>query len=330
MVTDRAKRRVNDSSWGTSSTVKRGADRANVATMRLDLTTLKLLLAVVEERSMAKAAERSHITAPAISKRIAELEAALDVQLLERHNAGIRPTAAGEALAADVRSVLALLERAQSKLSEYADGTRGCVRIHSNPSGLAAGMPSDLARYLQDYPQVAIELEERHSVDVVRAVAEGDADIGVYAPQVPAEGLVVRPYRAVRLVLIAPHGHALAVKGKASLAEAAGYDFVSLSEASSIGNLVLKIAAEHGLTLKHRLRVTSFEALRCMVAAGLGLGVLPEHCAAPYTEAMQLACIPLIDRWAQYRLSLCTREPETLSMAARLLVEHLESRASDS
>lgn len=292
--------------------------------MRLDLTTLKLFLAAVEESSMAKAAEREHITAPAISKRIAELEEALDVRLLERHSAGIRPTAAGAALAADVRSVLGLLERAQSRLSEYAKGTRGRVRILANPSGLAAELPAQLKAYLQRYPRVEIDLEERHSVDVVRAVAEGDADIGIYAPHIPAEDLVVRPYRQVKLVVIAPRDHPLAGRRSVTLDDAAGYDFVSLAESSAIGNLINRMAAERGLSLQHRLRVTSFEALRSMVAAGLGLGVLPEHCAAPHAKALGLRCLALADSWAQYPLNLCTREPDTLSMSARLLVAELE------
>jgi DNA-binding transcriptional LysR family regulator len=298
--------------------------------MRLDLTTLKLFLAAVEETSMAKAAEREHITAPAISKRIAELEEALDVRLLERHSAGIRPTAAGATLAADVRSVLGLLERAQSRLSEYAKGTRGRVRILANPSGLAAELPAQLQTYLLRYPQVEIDLEERRSVDVVRAVAEGEADIGIYAPHVPAEGLVVRPYRAVKLVAIVPHGHALAAKRTITLADAAEHDFVSLSEASAIGNLLNRMAAERGLSLQHRLRVTSFEALRCMVAAGLGLGVLPAHCAAPYAAAMRLRCIEIADSWAQYPLNICTRELDTLSMSARLLLAVLEQKSGES
>jgi len=272
---------------------------------------------------MAKAAEREHITAPAISKRIAELEAGLDVRLLERHSSGMRPTAAGEALAADVRSVLGLLDRARSRLGEFAAGTRGRVRIVSNPSGLAGELPRALKAFLAQFPEVAIELDERHSVDVVRAVAEGDADIGIFAPNVPAEGLAVVPYRAIRLALVLPRDHPLAGESQVLLAAAAAYDFVSLAEASSIGNLVIAAAREHGVALRHRLRVTSFEALRSMVAAGMGIGVLPEDCVRPYADAMGLACVPLADTWAEYPLKLCTREAETLSMAARRLLAHL-------
>ena len=91
---------------------------------------------MVEEHSMAKAAEREHITTPAISKRIADLESHLDVQLLERSNTGVRPTAAGRSLAADARHILDALNAAQGKLSDYASGVRGEVRISANPTSI--------------------------------------------------------------------------------------------------------------------------------------------------------------------------------------------------
>lgn len=293
--------------------------------MRPDLTTLKLFLAVVEEHSITRAAEREHITAPAISKRITELETALGVQLFDRLPKGIRATAAGEALAADVRSIFAILDRTENKLSEYADGNRGRIRIHANPSGISGALPAALREYLDTHPRVGIQLEEKHSVDVVRAVVEGEADIGIFAPHVPAEGLTVQPWQAIRLMLITPQEHVLAKRKTISLAEAAAHDFVSLSDASSIGNLVLRVAAEQGVALKHRLQVDGFDGLRRMVQAGLGLAVLPEHCALPYSKAMGFHCIRLSDSWARYRLNICTREPRTLSMAARLLLSHLKS-----
>lgn len=293
--------------------------------MRPDLTTLRLFLAVFEEHSIAKAAEREHITPPAISKRISELEATLGVQLFDRHPKGIRPTPAGEALAADIRSIFAILDRAESKLGEYASGSRGRIRIQANPSGLSGLLPEALSAFLKQHPLIGIQLEERHSIDVVRTVTEGEADIGICAPQVPSEGLSVHPWQEIRLMLITPAGHALSARKAVSLAEAAAHDFVNLSDASSIGNLVQRMAAEQGVALKHRLQVDGFDGLRRTVQAGLGLAVLPEHCARPYSRAMGFECIELSDSWAQYRLNLCIRDPETLGMATRLLLAHLKA-----
>lgn len=302
--------------------------------MRLDLTSLRLFLAVVEERSMAHAAAREHITPPAISKRIAELEADLGVVLFERQRTGIRTTPAGEALAAEVRSVFHALERMQGKLSEYANGQRGQVRILSSPSGLVGPLPEHLKSFMQAQPLVNLRLDERHSEEVVQGVGDGDADIGVFAHHIiprnhsVVEALTVVPYQTLRLVLMTPRDHPLSTRREVGFAEAAEYQFVGLSEASAVGILMLRIASEQGLKLQSKIQVTGFEPLRRMIQAGLGIGILPEFCAYPYAEAMQLACVPLTDSWAQYQIDICTRAPETLAFAARLTLEHLLRAAS--
>lgn len=291
--------------------------------MRFDLTTLKLFVAVFEERSMAKAAEREHITPPAISKRIAELEASLGVTLFERLSTGIRPTPAGEALAIEARGIFHSLERMQGRLSEYASGRRGAVRIYSNPSGLVASLAEDLKTFVDTHPEVSVRVDEHHSDEVVRGVAAGDADIGIYAHHIGAEDLTIVPYRSVRLVLLVRRDHPLAERSDVAFAEAAAHELVGLTEDSAVGTLVSSIASAQGLKLRSRVQVTGFEALRRMVRAGLGVGVVPEsRTAAPQADG-ELVSVPLTDSWAQYGLNLCTRGPETLSMAARLMVEHL-------
>lgn len=291
--------------------------------MRIDLVTLKLFLAVVQERSIAKAARREHITGPAISKRISELEMELGVRLLERHSGGMRPTDAGQTLAAEARSVLGTLDRLQAKLSEYAAGSRGEVRLYSGASGLVGRLPEDLRSFTTRHPQVTIQIKEQHSPEVVRAVAAGEADIGIYAPHVAAAGLDVHPYHKVRLVLLVKHDHPLARKRSVRLAAAAGHEFVGLSDDSALGQLLLQITAEHDIDFKTRLQVTGHEPVRRLVQAGMGVGILPQFCALPYAKAMKLTCIPLSDRWASYQLNICTRPRETLSMSARLLLAHL-------
>jgi DNA-binding transcriptional LysR family regulator len=295
--------------------------------LRFDLTTLKFFLAVYEERSMAKAAEREHITPPAISKRIAELESSLAVVLFERLSTGIRPTPAGDALAAEARGVFQSLDRMHGRLSEYATGQRGAVRLYSNPSGLVASLADDLKSFIDANREVTVRLDEHHSDEVVRGVAEGDADIGVFAHHIGAEDLTIVPYRSVELVLAMPRAHPLAGRRNVAFAEAIEHEFVDLTEDSAIGALVASIASAQGLKLRSRVRVTGFEALRRMVHAGLGIGVIPASRVPDSSHTAELVCVPLTDSWAQYRLNLCTRSPDTLSMAARLMVEHLVAAA---
>ena len=145
----------------------------------LDPVTLRLFVAVCEERNIARAAAREAIVASAVSKRLSDLEATLDTPLLYRHTRGVDLTPAGQSLLHHARAVLFSLEKMQAELSEYADGVRGHVRIHANISAIVQFLPEDLGTFAQAHPQVKIDLQEHLSSDVVRAVQEGAADLGI-------------------------------------------------------------------------------------------------------------------------------------------------------
>lgn len=295
--------------------------------MRLDLTTLRLFLAVVEERSISRAAKREHITGPAISKRVTEIEQWLGVRLLERHSGGIRPTAAGNMLAAEAANISGILDRLRARLSDYAEGQRGEVRVSSNASGLAGGLPEDLKRFAMSYPLVTLQIKERRSTEVVEAVKDGKADLGVFSSHaaISTKGLEVHPYEEGRLVLITALGHPLSNRRMVRLTAAAQYEFVGISPDTTVGYLLRRVAAEHGITLKSRIEVKGHEPMRRLVQAGMGLGVLPEW-AVPYAKAVKLCCVPLIDRQARYIVNICTPPYENLSMSTRKLLAHLRNR----
>lgn len=291
---------------------------------------------MVKERSMAKAAEREHITTPAISKRIAELESQLDVQLLERSNTGVRPTAAGRSLAADARHILDALNAAQGKLSDYASGVRGEVRISANPTSILGSLPRDIQAFATRYPLVRISLDERGSSQVVQAVANGDRDIGIFmsdasfVSDTSSPDLQVFPYRKVRLVLIAPVDHPLSRRRSIKFAEAAGFDFILHAETSKLGALVVAAAAVSGFNIKSKVQATTQEGMRRLVEAGMGVAVMPEQGAVPYAKLHKFRCVRITDGWAQLQTSICTRRAEVLPMSVRLLLSQLRADPSPS
>ena len=146
---------------------------------QIDLTSLQLFVAVCELGSIGRAAEREFIAASAVSKRLSDLEATLGTQLLYRHARGVRLTPAGESLLHHARSMMFSLEKMQAELSEYADGVRGHVRMHASISAIVQFLPEDLGAFARAHPQVKIDLEEHLSAEVLRAVQEGAADIGI-------------------------------------------------------------------------------------------------------------------------------------------------------
>ena len=154
--------------------------------MNIDLLTLKLFVAVVEEQSVAKAAEREHIAASAISKRIADLEKAAKVQLFRRRRTGLQPTPAGVVFLHHARVLMRDLAQMDSEVGDHAKGVRGSVRVFANNSAMVQYLPGDLSRFLAAHPLIHVALEEAISPLIVPRRRRGAADIGIFGGNVPA------------------------------------------------------------------------------------------------------------------------------------------------
>ena len=203
---------------------------------RIDLTSLQLFVAVCELGSIGRAAEREFIAASAISKRLSDLEATLGTPLLYRHARGVDLTPAGESLLHHARSVLYSLEKMQGELSEYADGVRGHVRVHANISAIVQFLPEDLGAFTREHDAIKIDLEEHLSSEVVRAVQEGAADLGIcHAARRHAANCRACPTAQDALVLIVPARPSRWPRRSAiDFADTLDFDHVGLHTNSSI------------------------------------------------------------------------------------------------
>ncbi|WP_119966730.1 LysR family transcriptional regulator [Simplicispira lacusdiani] len=295
---------------------------------RIDLTSLQLFVAVCELGSIGRAAQQEFIAASAVSKRLSDLETAVDTALLYRHSRGVTLTPAGESLLHHARTVLFGLERMQGELSEYAEGVRGHVRVHANISAIVQFLPEDLGAFARAHSQVKIDLQEHLSPDVLHAVQEGAADLGICnTGGNGALALQSRPYRSDRLMLIVPTGHALSTRSAINFEEILDWDIVGLHANSSISLAMRAAAASAGRPLRQRIQVTGLDAMCRMIDNGLGVGLLPDRAFALMHGVGRLAAVPLQDAWAHRELRLVARDFEALPVTARLLAEHLATPA---
>ncbi len=290
---------------------------------RLDLASLQLFVAVCELGSIGKAAQREFIAASALSKRLSDLEANLGTALLHRHSRGVHLTPAGQNLLQHARSVLFSLERMQAELSEYADGARGQVRIHASISATVQFLPEDLGAFVRAHQGIKIDLEEYLSTEVLRAVQEGVADIGICNTANGVGELQTLPYREDRLALIVPNGHALAAQTSVAFEDTLPFDHVGLQSNSSIYVTMRQAAAALGRTIKLRIQVTGLDAMGRMIHNGLGIGIMPLRAFTLMHSAGALSVVPLTDAWATRHIELVARDFSTLPPSARLLVDHL-------
>jgi len=293
---------------------------------RVDFVTLRLFVAIADERSLTRAAEREHLALAAVSKRISDMEGQLGVSLLYRQPKGVELTPAGHALLHHARNLLDGLQQMDADLSEFSQGVKGHVRIHANTSAVIEFLPEDLSAFARLHPEVKIDLEERVSSDTLRALREGLTDIGIFAGHMPAEDIQVFGYREDRLALVTPREHPLATREEIALRDAAGFDFIGLQQDASLHALLQQSAQQMGMPLRLRIQVRSFEAICRMIHTGMGIGVLPEQVVRNYLPALDVAIIPLTDLWARRELTIGVRNLESLSVTARQLLEHLTTR----
>lgn len=299
----------------------------NVGLMKLDPITLRLFVAVMEESAIARAAAREHIAPSAASRRLAELEEQLQVELFTRSNRGSTPTAAAFALLNMARGVLNEMDGIATQMRDYAhggeQGLRGHVRVMANISSITQFLPAQLQSFMSQHPLVDVRLQERVSTDIARAVADNEADIGLLNRGSYGSRVTLRPYRRDRLAVVVPLSHPLARKRSLKLEQVVEHDLIGMHADSALNHLITRSAADMGLQPRLRMKVTGYDALCLMVASGLGIGILPEGSARIYMGTLPLHCISLDESWAERQLVLCVRSQDALSPVAQLLAEHL-------
>lgn len=294
--------------------------------MRFDLRDLELFVAVADAGSIARAAERSHTVASAVSKRISDLEDNFGTALIARGAKGVELTAAGHALLVRARVLLHQAAQLDDEMRRHASGARGYVRVFANISAIVEFLPGSLASFAKDHPDIHVHLEEHVSSAIAAAVADNSADLGIVSELPVIEGLITVPFRNDELVLVLQPGHALAQRKSLAFAEIADQPFVGLHADSSLHRLLTRAAVEAGSPLNWRIHVTSFDAACAMVAAGLGISVVPRAATTAYIRSLSLASVSLSDAWAQRQLFLCVRANAPLHSAASMLFEHLRTR----
>ncbi|MES2349170.1 MAG: LysR family transcriptional regulator [Pseudomonadota bacterium] len=292
---------------------------------RLDLTTLQLFLAIHEEGTLTKAAEREAIAVSAASKRLLELEQAIGVALFVRKARGMDLTPAGETLLTHARRMLLSVEKIGLELAEHAQGVRGYVRMVANLSAIVEFLPEDLRGFLQQHEQVKLDLEERPSGSVVKGVEDSWADIGICSGDVDTRGLHTELYRRDQLVLVARGDHPLAARASVAFEESLDYDHVGLHTDSSINARSHLASRAAGKLLKVRIHVPGFDAVCRMAQVGMGVGLIPRDVFNAIGRPLGLAAVALDDEWAERELRIVVRDPAGLSPATQALFQHLRS-----
>ncbi|MEV1293277.1 LysR family transcriptional regulator [Pseudonocardia sp. NPDC049635] len=282
--------------------------------MTFEVLDLRLFLGTVEQGSITRGAELVHLSLASASSRIAAMESAAGLPLLDRHRRGVTPTRQGELLASHAREIVGRHDRMRLELADLAGGHAATVTILTNSAG-ATLLTGPVTGFLHEHPDVDVDLVQQPSHRIVAALADGRAELGVLADNVELGRLESISLGPDPLVVVVHPGHRFAGRAEVAFAEVLDDDaLVGYSEGSPLEEHLRLHAVPLGGHPRHRARFPDAGSVCHAVAAGVGIAVLPARDVAD-----GLVGVPLRDRWAQRELLVACRSWNGLSSPARAL-----------
>lgn len=240
----------------------------------LNFDYLKTFALVAELGSFSAAAERLGLTQPAISLQVRALEKQLGVRLVERVGRTARPSAAGEELLVHAGGIEAAANRAIEAVARHAKGVLGRVRLGTGATPCAFLLPPLLADLKRRFPDLDITVTTGNSADIVRAVDDNLLDIGLVTLPVAGRIFDIEPLFDERFVAIAPLGTELPDSVTAEIL--ARYPMILYEPGANTRRITDEWLAAGGTSVKPLMSFGSVDAIKEMVAAGLGAALIPE------------------------------------------------------
>lgn len=293
--------------------------------MKISLTNATLFLSILEAGSITTAAARNNLVAAAVSARMKRLESDLGLTLFERDRYGMRPTLAGLALEPHARRMVDTAQMAEAAMQSFRGEMIGQLRVLSNSNMLSEHLPRLLGRFLANYPDISIEVEDRPSLEVVDLLRRGLWHIGVVAASADRSGLEAFPFVPDNLVAVMPPGSGT---GPVSFASLLTRGMIGLPEATALAQFMRRNATELGKALNLRLRLPCYATLCEAVAEGAGCTIMAESAARRFAGAGCLV-VPLSDPWAVRELYICSRSEAELPAPAQRLLVYFRDYAQD-
>jgi DNA-binding transcriptional LysR family regulator len=300
----------------------------------MNLHHLRLFTAVVNHGGFTKAAASLHLSQPAISKSLNELERQLNLTLLERSGRSIRLTDAGQALYARARELFGVEWIAEQELREIRGLKRGVLRIGASTTIATYMLPPYLGRFHLRHPGIRIRATSANTRAVLRMLLESRADIALVEGPVSHPQVEVQPWLDDELVVISHPQHRLLSRNDVDVGMLVREQFIVREPGSGTRDVSARALALHGVRLTNTMRVGGTESIKQAVAAGLGLAIVSRAAAADQLALGKIAVLSvngLVIRRTLAQIKLRGRVPTASARELELLLAQgtIEEAAGD-
>ncbi|WP_376093675.1 LysR family transcriptional regulator [Roseomonas sp. CCTCC AB2023176] len=294
---------------------------------RLEIRSLAHFLAVLDERSLGRAARRVNLSQPALSKSIRQLEASLGVQLFERAVGGMTPTRHGAALADRARLIVEEARTAQEEMERLSDVWKGTVTVGAGPSIAASVLAQAVADLRTLRPGLRITVLEGMLEHHLPSLLNGSTDfvVGTAGDPVP-KAIVAESLFRDTVAVVARAGHALAGPGVVPLDRLAAFPFVLPRAPEVLRDGLERRFAQAGVAFpQHVIDTNSLPFMKALVAAGDALAYLPRLAITAEERAGLLVPLSVPEATWHREVHLLRRARGTLSPSARALLQALRT-----
>src|SRR5882724_4627446 len=256
----------------------------------MDLATLRMFLAVAEERSFSRAAARVHRTQPAVSQAVRRLEEDLGEELFDRSSKNGTLTDAGRVLQNFGQRLIRLAEETESAMRELRDLRRGRVLIGANEAAVHTLLPL-IARFREKVPDIAIDVRRVPARQIPLEVQQGSLDFGALTFRPAESGLLEVVVGSDELVLLVPPSHPFAKRRHVTMEEVAGESVVAHNDPSPARERVLRLFEQHHIALNMVIALPSLDGIKRAVELKLGVALLPRRCAVTEIASGRLVAV---------------------------------------
>lgn len=241
----------------------------------MNLHLLRIFKEVAERRSFTHAAQALRISQPAVSKSVKEFEAQLGSPLLERGAGGVRPTAIGLRVLENARTLFAAEKATEEVLRAIRGLEAGSLAIGASTTIAVYFLPSFIGHFHQRFPQVDIDLRSANTREIAQLLKQRDIDVALVEGPVNDPEFVVDPWRSDELIVVVGKTHRLAgATGPISIAELAKELLVLREPGSGTREVVTEALSAAKVAAQRTIEVNSTEAVKRLVAAGVGMAIV--------------------------------------------------------
>jgi DNA-binding transcriptional LysR family regulator len=293
------------------------------------LRHVRAFLAIARLQSFTRAADELHVSQPALTVQIHQLEAALGVRLFDRNKRRVALTEAGKSLLGPLERILLDLEFVLNTSQDLAGIRRGTVTVAALPSIAASLLPRAMRLFGDRFPGVTINVRDLVAGRIAESVRAGEVDFGIGSHLVADQDLQVADFLTDRMSAFFPAGHPLSAKRPLSLRDVAAFPLVLTSRDSSVRSLVDRALAKDGLPITLAAQASYMSTVVGMVRAGLGVAILPES-AVDCAGCSGIEVAPIDGAGLMRSIGIVSKSGRALSPAAARFADVIRQVAGQS